>query len=100
MTRKESNMLRELSGLIAKCPAPSSNVYALAGYIDACRDYQTINDYVMAFLTSYCEYSDCKIFVRSGEVNQDEVNYHKERAETALKSLRDFIQRRSKEHWS
>lgn len=100
MTRKESDMLRELSGLISKCPAPSMNVYALAGYIDACRDYQTINSYVIEFLTNYSEYSDCKAFVHSGESNQDEADYYKERAENALRSLREFVQRRTKEHWS
>lgn len=100
MTRKESDMLRELANLISKCPAPSMNVYALAGYVDACKDYQTINGYVVKFLTNYSEYSDCKLFVRSGEISQNEADYHKERAENALRSLREFVQKRTKEHWS
>lgn len=100
MTRKESNLLRELAVLIGKCPAPSINVYALAGYIDACRDYQTINNYVIEFLTNYSEYSDYRVLVRSGEADQEDADYYKERSETALRSLREFIERRSKEHWS
>lgn len=99
MTRKESDMLRELSGLISKCPAPSMNVYALAGYIDACRDYIVINRYVVEFLTNYSEYSDHKILVHSGEADQEDADYYKERAETALQSLRDFIQERTEKHW-
>lgn len=60
MTRHESDLFREISNLIAKCPPPSINVYALAGYIDACRDYGTINKHLIEFLTNYCEYTDCK----------------------------------------
>lgn len=100
MTAHESEMLRELSDLIATCPAPSINVYALAGYIDACRDYGTINKYVIGFLTNYSEYTDTKQLVRQGEADKEDADYYKECAESALQSLRDFIKRRSAEHWS
>ncbi len=100
MTRHESSMLREISNLIARCPAPSLNAYALAGYIDACRDYGTINKYVIEFLTNYSEYADYKPLVQSGDVDKEDVDFYKKRAETALQLLRDFVDRRSKEHWS
>lgn len=100
MTRRESDLFREISNLIAKCPPPSINVYALAGYIDACRDYGTINKHLIEFLTNYCEYTDCKSLVRSGEIDQEDADYYKERADDALQLLRDFVQRRSDESWS
>lgn len=100
MTIHESDMLRELANLIEKCPAPSMNVYALAGYIDACRDYQTINKYVVGFLINYSEYTDYKVLIKSGQAAKEDADYYKECAEKALQSLRDFVERRSKEHWS
>lgn len=100
MTKRESGMLREISDLIAKCPAPSLNVYALAGYIDACRDYGTINKYVIEFLTNYSEYTDYRALLQSGAVDKEDADFYKERAEAALQLLRDFVDRRSKEHWS
>ena len=100
MTIHESDMLLEVSDLIAKCPAPSTNVYALAGYIDACRDYGTINKYVIEILANYSEYTNYKRLVRSGEVAKEDADYYKDRSESALQSLRDFIKRRSEEHWS
>lgn len=93
-------MLREVSSLIAKCPAPSANAYALAGYIDACRDYKTINDYVIEFLNNYCEYIDCKSLIRSGELSKEDAYYYKECAKRALYKLRRFVQKRTEEHWS
>lgn len=79
---------------------PSMNVYALAGYISACRDYKTINDYVVSFLNNYCEYINCKTMFRKGEANKDDVDYYKERADNILKSLLVFVKRRKEEHWS
>lgn len=99
MTRHESDLFREISNLIAKCPPPSINVYALAGYIDACRDFGTIK-HLIEFLTNYCEYTDCKSLVRSGEADQEDAEYYKERADEALQLLRDFVKRRSDESWS
>ena len=100
MTRHESGIFREISNLIAECPAPSINVYALAGYIDACKDYGTINKYVISFLSNYCEYSDMKVLVNSGEADQEDADYYKKQADEALQMLRDFIKRRKSEHWS
>ncbi len=100
MTRHESDMFREVSNLIAECPAPSLNVYALAGYIDACRDYGAINKYVISFLINYCEYSDMKVLVSSGEVEKEDADYYKKQADESLQMLRDFIARRKSEHWS
>ena len=77
MTRHESDTFREISNLIAECPAPSMNVYALAGYIDACRDYGTINKYIISFLTNYCEYSDMKLLVNSGEIDKELMRLYK-----------------------
>lgn len=100
MTRRESEIFHEISNLVAKCPPPSMNVYALAGYIDACRDYGTINKYLIEFLTNYCEYTDCKSLVHSGEADKEDADYYKERADEALQSLRDFVKRRCGESWS
>lgn len=100
MTRHESSLFREISNLIAKCPPPSMNVYALAGYIDACRDYGTINKHLIEFLINYCEYIDCKSLIQSGDADKEDADYYKERAYEALQLLRDFIKRRSDESWS
>lgn len=100
MTKHESSMLLEIASLIEKCPAPSINVYALAGYIDACRDYGTVNKYVVEFLRNYSEYSDYKALVQSGQADKEDADFYKDRAEAAIQLLRDFVDRRSKEHWS
>ena len=100
MTRRESEVFQEISNLIAKCPPPSMNVYALAGYIDACRDYGTINKHLIEFLINYCEYIDCKSLIQSGDADKEDADYYKERAYEALQLLRDFIKRRSDESWS
>ena len=100
MTRCENDIFREISGLIAKCPPPSINVYALAGYIDACRDYGTINKYLIECLTNYCEDIEYKCLIRTGEADKEDADNYRERADEALQLLRNFVHKRSDESWA
>lgn len=100
MTQKESDMLREIAYLINECPGPNANIYSLAGYIESCKDYQKINDYVFGFLYNYSEYIDFKQMVRDREIDEEDTIYFKNKADESLQGLRNYIKKRKEEHWS
>lgn len=99
MTQKECDFLIEVSNLANKCPAPSPNPYDLTGFIHACRDYEKILTHISNALQFYAYYSSLKNRPHD-EVDSEYVEYCKEKAETHLIELREFVQQRVKEGWA
>ena len=46
MNKTDANVLYEVAELMRKCPNISPNPYAIAGTVNACRDFQKINQLV------------------------------------------------------
>ena len=100
MNKADANVLCEVAELMRKCPAMSPNPYEIAGTVNACRDFQTINRLVATVINKYAEYSLFKSKI--GDPNFDGEEYvlmAKESYEKNLSELKQFVAKRSKEQW-
>jgi hypothetical protein len=100
MNKADANVLYEVAELMRKCPAMSPNPYEIAGTVNACRDFQTINKLVAAIIDKYTEYSLFKNRIGDPDFDGEEyVLMAKETYEKKLAELRNFIKRRESEGW-
>lgn len=100
MNRADSKVLCKVAELMRKCPAMSPNPYEIAGTVNACRDFQTINKLVATIINKYTEYSLFKNRIGDPDFDGEEyVLMAKETYEKKLAELRNFIKRRESEGW-
>lgn len=99
MTQYEMDKLMELVDVMKKVPPVSSVVSDVSIYRVGVRD----NEYVLLrardFLTMFSTYQRWKNKLNTGEIDDDFILDCKEKAETILQELKEFIQRRTKEGW-
>lgn len=100
MNKADANILYEVAELMRKCPAMSPNPYAIAGTVNACRDFQTINQLAATIINKYTEYSLFKSKIGDPNFEGEEyVLMAKETFEEKLQELRSYVKKRSQESW-
>lgn len=100
MNKTDANVLYEVAELMRQCPSISPNPYEIAGTVNACRDFQTINRLAAAIINKYAEYSLFKSKIGNPDFDGEEyVLMAKESYESKLQQLRDFIKKRTGEDW-
>ena len=100
MNKSDANVLYEVSELMRKCPSISPNPYEIAGTINACRDFQTINRLSSTIINKYTEYSLFKNKIGDPTFEGEEyILMAKDTYRTKLQELKAFIQKRESEGW-
>ena len=100
MNKTDANVLYEVAELMRKCQSMSPNPYEIAGTVNACRDFQTINRLVATIIDKYAEYSLFKGKIGNPDFDGEEyVLMAQETYQEKLQELKSFIEKRESEYW-
>ena len=100
MNKADANVLCEVAELMRKCPAMSPNPYEIAGTVNACRDFQTINRLAAAIVDKYTEYALHKSKIGDPTFDGEEyILMAQDSYQEKLKELKQFVKRRQEEQW-
>ena len=99
MTQYEMDKLMELVDIMKKVPPASPVVSDVSIYRVGVRDCEYALSKSQEFLTMFCTYQRWKNKLNTGEIDDDFIFDCKEKAESSLRELNEFVQRRTKEGW-
>lgn len=99
MTQLEMEKLMELVDIMKQVPQVSQVVTDVRVYRVGVRDCEFVLAKVQDYIINLCTYQRWKNRLNTGEIDDDFILDCKEKAESSLRELNEFVQRRTKEGW-